>query len=36
MPQEVLDGIYTRLTQRGYDLSDIIVVDQSRNIQNSK
>ncbi|MBQ5807836.1 MAG: lipocalin family protein [Tidjanibacter sp.] len=36
MPQEVLDGIYSRLTQRGYDLSDIIVVDQSRNIQNSK
>ncbi len=32
MPQEVLDGIYTRLTRRGYDLSDIIVVDQSRNV----
>lgn len=31
LPQEVLDGIYTRLQQRGYDLSDLIVVDQSRN-----
>jgi len=35
MPQEVLDGIYERLVQRGYDLTDIIVVDQTENIKNS-
>lgn len=32
MPQKVLDGIYTRLAARGYDLSDLIIVDQSQNI----
>lgn len=28
MAPEVLEGIYSRLEQRGYDLSDIIVVEQ--------
>ncbi len=29
MEPEVLEGIYVRLEQRGYDLSDIILVEQN-------
>ena len=32
LPQSLLDEIYARLEMRGYDLSDIIIVDQQQNM----
>jgi lipocalin len=30
LPQATMDGIFARLRERGYDLSDIILVEQEQ------